>query len=168
MANTTYLKYDADSMVEFLRNSVTASGQFTDQLYAGGNMSVILETLAAMYEVLVYQQNFAASEASFTSVSIYENMLKILSQIGYKPRLCISSTVLCSLTGNINLSILNNATDGLTETSTIGQLITNIENQMKFITSSKVLTKDLSISDTTSTYIFTINNNVLTYERYAF
>lgn len=163
MANTTYLKYDADSMVEFLRNSVTASGQFTDQLYAGGNMSIILETLAAMYEVLVYQQNFAASEASFTSVSIYENMLKILSQIGYKPRLCISSTVLCSLTGNINLSILNNATDGLTETSTIGQLITNIENQMKYITSSKVLTKDLSISDTTSTYIFTVNNNVLTY-----
>ena len=70
MANTTYLKYDADSMVEFLRNSVTAGGQFTDQLYAGGNMSVILETLAAMYEVLVYQQNFAASEASFASVSI--------------------------------------------------------------------------------------------------
>lgn len=161
--NTKYLKYDADSMVSYLRSTISKSGRFTDQLYDGSNISIMIETLAALFEVIMYQQNFQAAEATFTSVNAYENMVKLLSVIGYKPRLCVSSMVVANLTGNINLSILNNSLNSLQISSTFGELLNNIESYMKYITQAKILTRDLSLSDATNSLQYAVTNETLCY-----
>lgn len=161
--NTKYLKYDADSMVSYLRSTISSSGRFTDQLYDGSNISVMIETLAALFEVIMYQQNFQAAEATFTSVNAYENMVKLLSIIGYKPRLCISSNVYASLNGNISLEILNNSINSMQSTNTFGELISTIESNMKYITQSKILTRDLSLADATNSLQYTVTNETLCY-----
>ncbi len=161
MANTAYLKYDADSMVTFLRNYITASGQFTDQVYAGSNAAIIIETLSALYEILIYQMNFQAAEASFNTCNIYENMVKILSSIGYKPRLSISPTITAQFTGRIYTNVLNNLSFNTTDSMNV--VTSRILNKMNELLTAKILTRDFVVSDANNEFNYSPTESALLY-----
>ena len=163
--DTTYLKYEAESMLDFLKAQLTLDGKFTDQLYDGSNMSIILETLSSLFEVFTYQLNFQASEATFNGVQIYENMLKIVSPLGYKARASMAPVILGTITGNVDIkntftqiSTLKDFIDG---NKTLSVVVSSIEDVIKALSSQKILTRDLEFYNPQGTAAYTLSDNVL-------
>lgn len=164
MANTDYLKFEAASMLDFLKKKVESDGKYTDQIYAGSNLSIVLETLAAMFEVFTYNLNFQASEATFNGVQIYENMLKIVNMLGYKARSSIAPTIHGTLVGNLYLDKLM---PQITSTTVnIAELVNNIQNALITATNPKIISRNLSFSNPSGTATFTILENAQVYPEF--
>ena len=93
MANTpeynlpqnAYANFDALSLKSFMINQLNASGKFTDQNYEGSNIASLLDILAYYTHVLLFQLNQTSNETMFSQSTIYENMNRIVKQIGYNP-----------------------------------------------------------------------------------
>lgn len=84
MAN--YLKFDAESILTALKVNIQNSETYSDQLFDGSNLSIILETLSLMFEQLTYIVNNEATQASFGDTTIYEAINKLVKKIAYNPR----------------------------------------------------------------------------------
>ena len=164
MANTDYLKFEAASMLDFLKKKVTSDGKYTDQIYAGSNLSIVLETLAAMFEVFTYNLNFQASEATFNGVQIYENMLKIVNMLGYKARSSIAPTIHGTLVGNLYLDKLMPRIT--TTTIDIAELVNEIQNALITATNPKIISRNLSFSDPSGSRTYTILENAQVYPEF--
>lgn len=163
--DTDYLKYEANSMLEFLKTKVAENGNFTDQIYNGSNLSIILETLAALFEVQTYNLNFQATEGTFNGVQIYENMLKIVNMLGYKARATVPSTISGTLTANLYLDkLLPNLT---TTTKNVGELVSEIQTALVQATNPKIISKNLSFSDPLNSTTFTILDNAQVYPEFT-
>lgn len=158
--NDKYLKFEAESILSFLKQKLNENGKFTDQLYDGSNMSIILETLSLLYECFTYQQNFQASEATFNGVQIYENMLKIVSPLGYKARATIAPTILGNLTGYIYIDkVISNIDLNKTEETTLTQIASALNEALKIISNPKIVSKDLAISNPEGNTTYTVLEN---------
>lgn len=83
--NTDYLKINASSMADFLKQKLSQDSSFTDQVYSGSNLSILVEGFAYMYENLMFYLNTSATEAMFTDAQLYENMNRIVKMLGYSP-----------------------------------------------------------------------------------
>lgn len=164
MANTDYLKFEAASMLDFLKKKVASDGKYTDQIYAGSNLSIVLETLAAMFEVFTYNLNFQASETTFNGVQIYENMLKIVNMLGYKARSSIAPTIHGTLVGNLYIDKLMPRIT--TTTVNIAELVNEIQNALITATNPKIISRNLSFSDPSGSRIYTILENTQVYPEF--
>lgn len=85
LPQNAYVAFDALNLKEFIISRLKESGNFSDQIYDGSNLSSIIEIIAYSYHVLMFYLNTTASESTFSQASLYENMNKIISLVGYKP-----------------------------------------------------------------------------------
>lgn len=162
--DTDYLKYDASSMLDFLKQKVSEGGVYTDQIYAGSNFSIVLETLAALFEVQTYNLNFQASESTFNGVQIYENMLKIVNMLGYKARATVPSVIHGSFVGNIYLDkVIPNLT---ATTKNIEELVSGIQSALVAINNPKTVSRNLQFTTPNGNSVFTILENAQVYPEF--
>jgi hypothetical protein len=90
---TDFLKFNAYSIKELITRKMSEDSRFTDQVYEGSNLAILIDLVAYMYQVLVYQLNNSASESMFSDVQVYENINRLVNLIGYHPKGCIPSQV---------------------------------------------------------------------------
>jgi len=81
----SYAAFDALTLKDLIVERLSESGQFTDQVYEGSNMSAVIDIVAYSYHVLLFYLNNSAAESTFDQATLYENMNKIVKFIGYKP-----------------------------------------------------------------------------------
>ena len=105
LPKNAYLTFDADSLKSLIIERLNENETFTDQNFEGSNFSAFIDVVAYMYHVLLFQLNTTSNESTFDTATIYENMNKLVSNIGYKPLGDQTSLV------NISLSATNLASN---------------------------------------------------------
>lgn len=83
---TGMVRFSAYSMKDLITRKLTENSKFTDQIYEGSNLAVLIDIVSYMYQCLVFQLNHAASESMFADTQIYENIVRLCRFIGYNPR----------------------------------------------------------------------------------
>lgn len=91
-SNTDFLKFSAYSIKDLITRKLTADSKFTDQVYEGSNLAILIDIVSYMYQCLLYNINNAASESMFSDTQIYENINRLCKFIGYHPNSCGSMT----------------------------------------------------------------------------
>lgn len=90
--NTDYLKYDASSLVEYLRRKLIDSGIYTDQIYPASDLKLLMDLFAWTFEVIQYVLNNNAADVMFTDTTLYENMNRLTKLLSYSPKAFRTST----------------------------------------------------------------------------
>lgn len=85
LPKNAYAAFDAVSLKSLIINRLKTSNVFTDQAYEGSNLSSIIDIIAYAYHVSLFYLNNQASEAYFNQATLYENMNKLVTLIGYNP-----------------------------------------------------------------------------------
>ena len=85
LPKNAYLTFDADTLKSLIIERLNENETFTDQNFEGSNFSAFIDVVAYMYHVLLFQLNTTSNESTFNTATIYENMNKLVSNIGYKP-----------------------------------------------------------------------------------
>jgi hypothetical protein len=85
LPKNAYLSFDAESLKSLIIERLNENGTFTDQNFEGSNFSAFIDVVAYMYHVLLFYLNTTSNESTFTTATLYENMNKLVSNIGYKP-----------------------------------------------------------------------------------
>jgi len=80
-----YLSFDANSLKELIIERLNENEIFTDQNFEGSNFNAFIDVVSYMYHVLLFYLNTTSNEGTFTTATIYENINKIVSNLGYKP-----------------------------------------------------------------------------------
>lgn len=155
MADTTsiaskdnYLRFDAFSFKELIKQKLQEDPNFTDYVYDGSNLSVIIDIVSTLAQALMFNLNHSVSQVMFTDSSLYENMSKLCKFIGYNPRGYVAPEVLV----NVNKP----------EYSTAGRLV-NTEDQLRIpcystVTLDRNDTNGNSIKYSTTTFYDVYNN----------
>lgn len=89
---TDYLRFSAYSLKELITRKLTSDTRFTDQIYEGSNINVLIDLVSYLYQCLVFQINNAASESMFSDTQIYENINRLVKMLGYNPKGIIPSS----------------------------------------------------------------------------
>jgi len=97
MANTDYLRWNAHSLRELITNKLNEDGTYSDQIFPGSDLSVLIDVFCYMFDSLTFLENVGASEAIFTDAQYYENINRIVKMLGYNPLGFITSNVGCFL-----------------------------------------------------------------------
>ena len=97
MANTDYLRWNANSLKELITNKLNEDGTYSDQIFPGSDLSVLIDVFCYMFDSLTFLENVGASEAIFTDAQYYENINRIVKMLGYNPLGFITSNVGCFL-----------------------------------------------------------------------
>ena len=63
---TQFLKFNAYSIKDLITRKLTENSKFTDQVYEGSNLAILIDLVSYMYQCLMYQLNNAASESMFS------------------------------------------------------------------------------------------------------
>lgn len=84
--NTDFLKFSAYSIKDLITRKLAEDTAFTDQIYEGSNLAILIDLVSYMYQCLIYQLNNAAAESMFADTQIYENINRLVKFIGYNPR----------------------------------------------------------------------------------
>jgi len=85
LPKNAYLSFDANSLKSLIIDRLNENEVFTDQNFEGSNFSAFIDVVAYMYHVLLFQLNTTSNESTFSTATIYENMNKLVSTIGYNP-----------------------------------------------------------------------------------
>lgn len=85
LPKNAYLSFDATTLKDLIIERLNESEAFTDQNFEGSNFNAFIDVVAYMYHVLLFYLNTTSNESTFTTATIYENMNKLVSNIGYKP-----------------------------------------------------------------------------------
>lgn len=91
--NTDFLRFSAYSMKDLITRRLANDSRFTDQIYEGSNLAVLIDLVSYMYQCLVAQLNSAASESMFQDTQIFENIIRLVSLIGYSPKGCTPASM---------------------------------------------------------------------------
>lgn len=83
--NLDYLKFSAYSIKDLITRKLTEDTKFTDQIYEGSNLAIIIDIFSHMAQCLLYSLNNTAAESMFSDTRIYENMNRLVKFIGYNP-----------------------------------------------------------------------------------
>lgn len=83
--NTDYLQFDAYNMKDSITKFLSEDETFTDQVYEGSNLSVLIDLVAQHFQVLMYYLNHSAAESMFSDSSLYENMNRLVKLLNYSP-----------------------------------------------------------------------------------
>jgi len=95
--NTDYLRFDSNSIKELITNKLNTDGTYSDQLFPGSDLTVLIETFCYMFDTMTYLENVGAAESIFTDSQYYENMNRIVKMLGYNPAGFITSFINCQL-----------------------------------------------------------------------
>lgn len=82
----TYAILNARDIKEYIVDQLKNSDNpvFKDVEYVGSNMNAFIDTLAVMFQQLLFHFSLAASETTFSSAQLYESMNKLVSILNYK------------------------------------------------------------------------------------
>lgn len=94
-----YAAFDANSLKSLIIDRLNQSNVFTDQNYEGSNLNAFIDVVAYMYHVLLFYLNTTSTESTFTTATLYENMSRLVSNLGYKPVGRQTSLATLSLSG---------------------------------------------------------------------
>jgi hypothetical protein len=103
--DTSYLQFDAYNMKNLITQFLSEDETFTDQVYEGSNLSVLIDIFAQHFQVMLYYINQSAGESLFSDSTIYENMNRIVKLLNYSPRGYSTSAGVFNIT---NVSTDNN------------------------------------------------------------
>lgn len=85
-SSDNYLRFDAFSFRDLIRQKLQEDPNFTDYVYDGSNLSVIIDIVSTLAQALMFNLNHAVSQVVFEDSSVYETMSKLCKFIGYNPR----------------------------------------------------------------------------------
>jgi len=85
LPQNAYATFDATTLKQLIIERLNESSVFRDQNYEGSNLNSFIDIVAVMYNVLLFYLNTTASETTFTTATLYENINKLVANIGYKP-----------------------------------------------------------------------------------
>jgi len=80
-----YVAFDALSLKSLITTRLNTNNVFTDQNFEGSNISSVIDIIAYAYHVLIFYLNRTASESTFTTAELYENINKIVKILNYNP-----------------------------------------------------------------------------------
>ena len=87
-----FLRFSAYSFKDLLTRKFSESTKFTDQVYEGSNLAILIDLCSYLFQGLTYCINSAASESMFADTQIYSNISRLVKLIGYNPKGFIPST----------------------------------------------------------------------------
>jgi len=105
LPQNAYATFDATSLKSLIIQRLNDSEVFRDQNFEGSNINAFIDVVAYMYHTLLFYLNTTSSESTFTTAELYENMSKLVSNLGYKPSGKQTSVANINLTGTSNLNI---------------------------------------------------------------
>ena len=85
LPKNAYLSFDANTLKSLIIDRLNENEVFTDQNFEGSNFNAFIDVVSYMYHVLLFYLNTTSNESTFTTATLYENMNKLVSNIGYKP-----------------------------------------------------------------------------------
>ena len=104
LPQNAYATFDATSLKSLIIQRLNESEVFRDQNFEGSNLNAFIDVVAYMYHTLLFYLNTTSSETTFTTAELYENMSKIVSNLGYKPSGKQTSVTNISLNGTSSLT----------------------------------------------------------------
>lgn len=90
--NTDFLRFSAYSFKDLLTRKLSEDTKFTDQIYEGSNIAILIDLCAYLFQGLTYCINTAAAESMFSDTQLYQNISRLVKLIGYNPKGFIPST----------------------------------------------------------------------------
>ena len=102
-SKSDYLRFSANSIKELITRKLTADTKFTDQIYEGSNLAILIDIVSYMYQCLIYNVNNAAAESMFADTQIYENINRLCKFLGYNPKGAYASVVDFMLDNSLQL-----------------------------------------------------------------
>lgn len=103
-ASNDFLRFSAYSIKDLITRKLSEDSSFTDQIYEGSNLAILIDIVSYMYQCLIYNLNNAAAESMFSDTQIYENISRLCKFIGYHPTAFIPSTINMFIQNNPELS----------------------------------------------------------------
>ena len=64
-SNSDFLRFSAYSLKDMITRKLSENSKFTDQIYEGSNLAILIDLVCYMYQCLVYCLNNAAAESMF-------------------------------------------------------------------------------------------------------
>ena len=83
--NTDFLRFNAFSIKDLIIRKLAQDSNFTDQIYAGSNLNILIDIVSYMYQTLMFNLNSAAAESMWSDTKIYENINRLCGFLGYNP-----------------------------------------------------------------------------------
>jgi len=80
-----YASFDAISLKQLIINLLNENEVFRDQNFEGSNLNAFIDIIAVAYHVLLFYLNTTSSESTFSTATLRENIIKIVSLLNYKP-----------------------------------------------------------------------------------
>lgn len=84
--NRDFLKFSAYSIKDLITRKLSESSKFTDQIYEGSNLAILIDIFSHMAQCMLYALNNTAGESMFSDTQIYENINRLVKFIGYNPK----------------------------------------------------------------------------------
>jgi len=63
ISNNDYLRFSAYSIKDLITRKLSDNSKFTDQVYEGSNLAILIDIVSYMYQCLIYNINNAAAES---------------------------------------------------------------------------------------------------------
>lgn len=104
MNNNKFLTFDALELRDKIIDKLNESQVFTDQNYAGSNLSSIIDIISLSFGTLLFYLSKTSSEAMFSDAQLYENMNRIVKILNYNPTGKSSQSVPFNMTASTNLT----------------------------------------------------------------
>lgn len=98
--NIDFLRFSAYSMKDLITRKLSEDTKFTDQIYEGSNLAILIDLVSYMYQCFIYLLNNSAAESMFSDTLIYENINRLVRLIGYNPNGIIPSTAVFYIDNN--------------------------------------------------------------------
>lgn len=103
-ASNDFLRFSAYSIKDLITRKLSEDKNFTDQVYEGSNLAILIDIVSYMYQCLIYNLNNAAAESMFSDTQIYQNISRLCKFIGYHPTGYKPSTVSMYISQNSELN----------------------------------------------------------------
>jgi hypothetical protein len=79
-----YTSFDAVSLKQLIIDLLNDNEVFRDQNFEGSNLNSFIDIVAVAYHVLLFYLNTTSAESTFTTASLRENIIKIVTLLNYK------------------------------------------------------------------------------------
>jgi len=63
---TDFLRFSAYSIKDLITRKLSQDTKFTDQIYEGSNITILIDLCSYLYQCLMFQLNNAAAESMFS------------------------------------------------------------------------------------------------------
>ena len=83
--NTDFLRFNAFAIKDLIIRKLAQDSNFSDQIYQGSNLAVLIDIVSYMFQTLMFNLNSAASESMWSDVHAYENINRLCQFLGYNP-----------------------------------------------------------------------------------